>query len=723
MAQAEVQADKVAARTGAPGEAAAALAPAALPPLSVWRSALGVLVVPMLVLAVFDALASAVLVGPGRGLALLVYVLPLFLAIGAALAAGWAASRWLRAAALRQGLPAWSAGAGGTALAAALPVVALGCGLVFALVYVAATRFENHLLAALLCALVALAAVVPLYLLWLMLFVGLGALQRRLAARPPLALAVVWCAGALPLLALFAALIRRNADGFATLGAGLWLGPVLASASLVVWLGLWLRWRLRLARPMWLFLRLLLPLSVLGAWLVGSLAREVPQLAVRGGLWSAKLVMLARLLTDVDRDGASSLFGDEDCAPFNSAIHPLAHDAPGDGVDSNCFGGDAVVQSAGRPPVWFADAPGKAAGLNFVLLTIDAVRADHMSFHGYPRETMPNISAFARKSLVFEHAYAGSNATVMSMLSLWGARSPMQVKNGRAEGSPIWIPELLQREGYRTSAALVAWKRFDTLNRGFDRFDMATPLKIDVGFRGFPDVKLIDDTIAFIDQHKAQPFMAWAHLVGPHHVYERAPGAPNFGDTTRDLYDSELWAADREAGRLLDYLRKQRLLERTVVIVCGDHGEALGDHGVETHRETLYDAEVHTMALMYLPGVEPRVVEQPVLHRDLLTTLMNVLGVERGFSELRGRNLVPMLRGERMADDALFLEMVTYAGKPQKVAVLRWPLKLHYDVKSRRRELYDLSVDPNEQREIGKARPAERDELSQLIARHLEARP
>jgi choline-sulfatase len=687
-------------------------------------TAAAVLFVPLVAFAALDAFGSTASLGSRRlssWALLFAYVSPLFLLLGAATAGAWALLARLRARAAAAGLRVIDPADRACAWAATVPVAVAACLLVFALTYISATAFENHRLAALLCAFATLIALAPLYGLWLASYVVLQSLARRVAVRPWGSLAVV-LAPAIPAAVVLAVLVQRNTSGLETMSAWLWGGPAFALAALVVTLSIGRRFRRELLTRARLPLLLALPIATACAQLAALKARDLPEIAVLGSLWSGKLVAAARVLSDFDRDGASSLFGEADCAPFDRKTGPLAVDVPGDGIDNNCFGGDAKPESGQQPPpAWFDDAPGRAAGLNLLVITIEAFRADHASFLGYARATTPVISELARQSQVFARAYSGSNATIMSMLSLWAARTPSQVKRGRASGAPVWVPELLQSQGFRTGASLVEWKRFDTLRRGFDHFDATTPQPTVGGFKGFPDGKLIDGTIDFIDKNRGGKFMAWTHLVGPHYVYERAPGAPNFGDEPADLYDSELWEADRQVGRLLAYLKQHALLERTIIIISGDHGESLGEHGVATHHETLFDAEMHTMSLLYVPGVEHHVVPQPVVLRDVLTTAMNVLGVRAGFSELRGRNLVPALRGQPLVDDTLFLEMATYDGQPRKIAALRWPFKLHYDVKSRRKALYNLVDDPRELRRLEATHPAEVADLSLRIARHLEA--
>ena len=698
------------------------------PEQSAFLDALSVLLVPTALLALVDAFGStrALPVDTRQRAAcwLFVYVLPLFLAVSVLASSAWALLRRLRTRARQQGLPTFDGSVRSAALAATLPVGAVACLLLFWLSRTAATRFNNHDLSALLVAFVALAAVYPLAILWLSLFVGLQTLKPKLAARRALSRGLPWLLAALPPVLVLAWLVRRNASGFAILGGWLWLGPLVAVIGQLVAAGLWRRFQTRLRRPLRRAVLLVVPLSVAGAWLAAAATKGIAEDAVGGGLWSGKLVSAGRVATDVDGDGTSSLFGGGDCAPWNPKIHPYARDIPGDGLDNNCFGGDAAPRRARHTPRWYDDAVSSDKSLNLLVVTIDASRADHFSSFGYGRPTTPHFDALARRSQLFKHAYSAANSTVMSLLSLLSARPPIEIKGGDSEAAPVWIPELLQRQGFRTAAVLANWRHFQALGRGFDDFDRSTQMQQEHSFDGFLDSTLVDKVIAFIDKPDKRRFMAWTHLVAPHQPYEHPAGAPNFGDTDVDRYDSELWASDHELGRLIDHLAERGMLEHTIVIVSGDHAESLGEHGVEAHDASLFDSEVHTAALLYLPAVQPHVIEQPIVHRDLITTAMNVLGTKRDFSLLGGRNLQPVMQGFNLDEDSLFVDMATsYKGVPLKAAVVRWPFKLIYDVRSRERVMFNLSVDPDEERNVTSAEPAAFGELSELVAAHLEDVP
>lgn len=144
-----------------------------------------------------------------------------------------------------------------------------------------------------------------------------------------------------------------------------------------------------------------------------------------GALAAADLI---RAMTDLERDGASSLLGGGDCAPFDGDRSPRARDIPGSGLDENCDRVDAIridVTSLRNAPIRSgALAPDQTQHYNIVWLTVDAMRADHVSALGYGRPTTPAFDALAAQSLLFSNALSQSSRTFFSVPSMFLGLNP-----------------------------------------------------------------------------------------------------------------------------------------------------------------------------------------------------------------------------------------------------------------------------------------------------------
>jgi arylsulfatase A-like enzyme len=184
----------------------------------------------------------------------------------------------------------------------------------------------------------------------------------------------------------------------------------------------------------------------------------------------------------------------------------------------------------------------------------------------------------------------------------------------------------------------------------------------------------------------------------PHYLYEQPPDAPVYGRSDLARYDAEIWHVDHQVNRLLDVLRDRGALDQTIVFVTGDHGEAFGEHGDRWHGPNLYNAAVRPGALLRVPGLGRRDDETAVTFTDIMPTVLNLLRVNAGYSNLQGRNLVPSFFGARLEPDHFVIEKFNVEdGAAYSIAEVRYPDKLIYVEEGRRLELYDVAADPTEQ--------------------------
>jgi arylsulfatase A-like enzyme len=162
-------------------------------------------------------------------------------------------------------------------------------------------------------------------------------------------------------------------------------------------------------------------------------------------------------------------------------------------------------------------------------------------------------------------------------------------------------------------------------------------------------------------------------------------------------------------------------LEKTLILVLGDHGEEFGEHGSRFHGSNLYEAQVRTAALLRIPGVAARRVPDPVSLLDFAPTLLDLMGLAAGFESLMGRNLVPVLAGGAL-EPGLFLESFRVDdGTEALLAFVEWPLKLIYTQGSATLELYHLLDDPLERRNLYFPGNPNARRLEERLYRHLES--
>ncbi len=351
-------------------------------------------------------------------------------------------------------------------------------------------------------------------------------------------------------------------------------------------------------------------------------------------------------------------------------------------------------------------APRAATRPNIVLVTLDTTRADRMGFLGSTRGVTPALDALAREGVVFTRAFAQAPITTVSHATLLtGTFPPFHGVNDfgvpLAAGVP-YLPDLLHGQGYRTAAfvgSLILDPRGGTapgFDRGFDVYDAGyrTRRPGDDRYRTLERRagEVVARALAWLSGAGGGPFFLWVHLYDPHDPYEppadlakRFAGAP---------YDGEIAAADRAVGRLVEGLRQRGLLSASIVAIAADHGEALGEHGEDTHGVFLYDETLHVPLMVRAPGVAPARVITRVRLADVAPTLLELAGLPRA-AAMQGESLAPLWRPDPRVDDRPVYAETQY---PRRAfgwsPLVSWRADRFLYVRAPRRELYDIVSDP-----------------------------
>ncbi len=488
------------------------------------------------------------------------------------------------------------------------------------------------------------------------------------------------------------------------------VGIVVGTAAL----SLLLRGR-ALARRWNLALVVGLPVLALGAVFIASEYEPARKAAsARAGL-AGPLLALGQRLTDFDHDGYARFFGGGDCDDSDPERNPGARDWPDDGIDQDCDGKDATAAALRSPP--FQPVPDAVPkDLKFLLVTIDTLRADHLGCYGYARPTSPNIDHLAAESTLFVNGWAHAPSTRYSMPAIATGRWPSAIDWDES----IWWPriaptqpmiaQIMKGLGY-TTAAFYAYSYFNRADqrgyeRGVDYYDdscaaLHTNVNGPAESVGSSARQMADKGIAFLQAHGTEKFFLWMHFYDPHLDYQRHPEAPNFGNTQADLYDGEIWFTDQQFGRVLDELHTLGLWDKTAIIVVGDHGESLGEHGIVAHGYHLYMPHTKVPFIIRVPGLPAQRVTTPVGHVDLAPTIVNLARGPHQPSFL-GRSLVDLLAAKpaEPAHGPVFQE-VSYEGNVKRRALVTATHHLIWNwTPDNTTECYDIAHDPGELKDL-----------------------
>lgn len=303
------------------------------------------------------------------------------------------------------------------------------------------------------------------------------------------------------------------------------------------------------------------------------------------------------------------------------------------------------------------------SGRDLLLLTVDALRADHVSAYGYGRATTPNIDALAREGALFEDAYCPTPHTSYSISSMMTGKylRPL-LSMGVGEDSETWA-QYLRRYGWRTAAFYPPAVFYIDQSR-FSRFEQER-LGFEYSKVEFADPVLREKQVAEYLTRAApdRSLFLWVHFFEPHEPYVMHSEHPFSGGPSADLdaYDSEVATADDGIGRIVRLVRALR--PGTTVVVTADHGEEFGEHGGRYHGTTVYEEQVRVPLIVVGPGVGAgRRISTVVQTIDLLPTTLSAAGIPRP-ARLRGRDLGPVLSGDlHFRDDGFaFAETDDYA--------------------------------------------------------------
>ena len=450
-------------------------------------------------------------------------------------------------------------------------------------------------------------------------------------------------------------------------------------------------------------------LAVQGAWAVALLGKARPlrrlfPMRVVAAVTACALAVLFLLPRVARTRGA-----------WNRTLHTVQSSTPSAAQLfrlRGLFAGAPAYRPTGLPaetPFWMLDPemsvlkntpglPGAARGMNLVVVTVDALRADHLGCYGYPRPVSPNIDRVAREGIVFKNAYAPAPVSFFSILGLMTSRYGSSFILGMRADAPPTLADILGAQGYTTGGFFSPLLLFmQNTDNPLTRTGLGFAVRQDAGAQS-EDASFVYSTLSrFIRAHRSQPFFAWAHFLEPHFPFVPHEGH-DFGPSPVDRYDGEIAYVDRFIGRLASDLAREGLWDRTVFCVTADHGEGMGEHGSAYHGVTLYEEEAHVACVLRVPGVPARAVDAPVQTIDLTPTLLSLLGLSRG-PFMQGTDLGPLIAGNAPGyRGTAFSEVIGERIAKRMVRRDRW--KLIHDMASTAYELYDLAKDPKETRNL-----------------------
>jgi arylsulfatase A-like enzyme/Flp pilus assembly protein TadD len=374
--------------------------------------------------------------------------------------------------------------------------------------------------------------------------------------------------------------------------------------------------------------------------------------------------------------------------------------------------------------------PQPASTTPVLLITVDTLRADRLGCYGARRVRTPAMDALAADGVRFAEALAQVPITLPSHAVILTGTYPMYngVRDFTSPGLPPNIgllAEAFLRHGYATAAFVSAFVLDSTwgLRRGFQTYDdHFDPRQFETRNPGNIE-RRADETVnrllAWLKPRASEPaterpFFVWLHLYDPHSDYN--PPEPYHSRYAGHLYDGEIAYVDSQLARLFDYLRASGVYDRALIILLSDHGESLGEHGEDEHGFFVYNATLHVPLIVKLPrgqGPAGRAIQPPVGTIDVAPTLLELLRLRDPLSrQFQGRSLASLILGkstssERPVYAETYYPHDSFGWSPLRALSTR---RFHF-IEAPRPEIYDLTADPDEKRNLYGQRRAESEAL------------
>jgi len=371
-----------------------------------------------------------------------------------------------------------------------------------------------------------------------------------------------------------------------------------------------------------------------------------------------------------------------------------------------------------------------AEDFNYIIITVDTLRADRIGCYGYSEVKTPTMDMFASRGVKFENCIAQTPLTLPSHTSLLTGTYP--TFHGVRDNGGFLVPqemntlaEILQQNGYQTSAFVAAyvldskWGLDQGFDYYFDNFDLSKYKTISLGHVQRPGNEVLDEVIPWLEEHKQQRFFTWIHLYDPHTPYD--PPSPYREMYPNQPYIGEIAYTDSQIARLWDYLEENGLVNNTILVFTSDHGESLGEHREKAHGFFIYQSGVHVPLIFITPFEHLNGLSRSsvVSLTDIMPTLLELARVPVP-DQVQGKSLLPLFFSE--SKNEYFSYSETYYprfhyGWSELKSYQNGRFKL---IVAPKLEFYDLASDPRELNNIVDSRPEDARRLMNLIGEFID---
>jgi arylsulfatase A-like enzyme len=344
--------------------------------------------------------------------------------------------------------------------------------------------------------------------------------------------------------------------------------------------------------------------------------------------------------------------------------------------------------------------------LNVILITIDALRPDHLGCYSYKRNTSPNIDKLAKEGIKFTQAISQGSFTSSSLPSMLTSTYPS------TSGVYFWdkfillnkivtLPQLLRSKAYKTAFISAHPIMFADNSNMFDFFKKIDGAKAD---------KIIEEAVSWIDNNKNNRFFIWLHFMDVHDVPapgpKERPAVLNTVEINKyvSMYDERLNYIDSQLKTMFKKLDNLRPNRSNLIIITADHGEGINEHGLFfDHSLYLWDCLIKVPLIIYYPQsfIQNKTIDCQVQLVDIAPTICDILKIKKPIT-FEGRPIFPFKENKIICSTCAFSEHQENNDKGNwvytkfSVRSLDWKLIYTHSLYHKEYELYNLKNDPKE---------------------------
>lgn len=379
--------------------------------------------------------------------------------------------------------------------------------------------------------------------------------------------------------------------------------------------------------------------------------------------------------------------------------------------------------------------------LNIILISLDTLRADHLSCYGYERDTSPYLDRLVEDSVFFEDVFAHSSWTLPSHLSMLfslnGASHQVYYNTQKIDNSLPSIASYLRDNGYITYGFTGGGyvSSIYGFSKGFDWYDEP------VGGRNAPLAddeagRLYEYTSDWIEKNQDKQFFLFLHTFQIHGPYKcpepwietyldenaqwkgiglrllleekgmNFPFTQEQRENIKALYDGEIKYTDEALIKpLVEFLKNKGLYDNTLLIITSDHGEEFYEHGGWLHSRTLYNELIRVPLIIKFPASKYKGTKVKPKARliDIMPTVLDLCSINYPKDSLEGESLINLISGDETEDRSFISDLAykdIYDPCPALIATNEGDIKVIIEKSKtgiKNIETYDIDNDPEEQ--------------------------